>query len=204
MTYQEIIFNLFLAFIGVVLALWYENLGAPRLIIEKHVTTDSQTMYGKTKFLHLKVRNNPRKMPFVPRQTAYECHGTVTFLTKNMKEVCGPMPFKWDGTPEPVKKELSEGDKRVYLFDNRLVRVCRYINIPPDEIESLAVAVRFIGEQDAFGWTPESYAKYWRHENYQLPTGEYIARVKIKSSDTVAEEDFIFINPINFDNFDLM
>lgn len=81
----------------VVVALWYGNLGAPRLEIIEDVTTDETKPDGRrTRFLHLKIINKPRRMPFVTRQTANTCHGDITFFTASYKQICNPMPIKWD------------------------------------------------------------------------------------------------------------
>ena len=44
----DILLNVCLAVLGVVLALWYENLGAPRLIILPHITTQDKKENGLT------------------------------------------------------------------------------------------------------------------------------------------------------------
>ncbi|HEY5571428.1 MAG TPA: hypothetical protein VIK64_00305 [Anaerolineales bacterium] len=59
-----------------------------------------------TRFLHLKVVNAARKIPFVPKQTAYACHGDITFLTDDLEHTGKSIQFKWDGTPAPIKPEI--------------------------------------------------------------------------------------------------
>ena len=197
--------NLIFVFVGIVLALWYENLGAPRLIISKGATTDSVKPNNlRTRFLHLNVTNVPRKkIPFVLRQTAFSCHGTITFFTSDLKQLSNPMPIRWDGNPEPLNPEVVY-DRVQYLPDFRLMRLSRYINIPPDELESLAIAIRISGEGDAYGWTSESYLHNWRHPDYKLPSGEFVARVSITTGDSVFRQDFRFNNPATFEAFDLV
>ncbi|MGB4949954.1 MAG: hypothetical protein WBO55_04865 [Rhizobiaceae bacterium] len=61
MTTNEILLNvllsLFFTFFGVVLALWYENLGSPRFEVEPDEPTDEDRPNGKrVKFLHLNVK----------------------------------------------------------------------------------------------------------------------------------------------------
>lgn len=200
--WKDILFT----FIGVVFALWYENLGKPRLIISKGYTTDNDSQpMGRRKFLHLNVSNQPRKnIPFIPRNTAKACHGTITFLSTEHKIICGPMAFKWDGTPEPIKHEIGEGNQLIPLIDNRLVRISQFIDIQPDETESLAIAIRIFNEDVAYGWNPNSYFYKWRHPDYQLSNGEFIARIKIKYATGSICKDFYFSNPIDFEKFDLL
>ena len=205
MDVRDIILNIVLAALGVIFALWYENLGAPRLIISPHITTQGEKANGlTTRFLHLKVKNSPRKFPFVPKQTAYACHGNIIFLTEKNEQTGTSIQFKWDGTPEPIKPEILNGNV-VYLPDNSLIRTTRFIDIAPGEEESLAVAFRIQGDSEAYSW---SYLNYqypdWRYSDSSFPLGNYIARITITSGDTVIKKDFPFRNPDNFEEFDLM
>jgi len=202
-------FNIFLnfgfVFFSIILALWYENLGAPKLRIFIDPTTDSIKENGwRTRFLHLKVKNEPRKgFLFVTEQTAFSCHGTITFLTADYKQLGNPMPIRWDGNPEPLNPKIVNNEIK-YLVDNRLMRLSRYIDIPPFEPESLAIAVRIEGDPNAYGWTGESYKYNWRHPDYKLPAGEYVARISLTTGDRVFKQDFRFKNPEQFESFDLV
>jgi hypothetical protein len=197
--------NLVFVFVGIVLALWYGNLGAPRLRISPGLTTDSvKPNEWQTRFLHLNVTNVPRKnIPFVTKQTAFSCHGTVTFLTAYQKQIGNSMPIRWDGNPEPLNPEVVNNEIK-FLPDFRLMRLSRYIDIPPYETESLAVAVRINGDTDAYGWTSESYLYNWRYPEHQLPVGTYIARINITTGDSSFKQDFPFTNPEAFESFDLV
>lgn len=203
MSIYEILLNLSLAFLGVVVALWYENLGSPRLFIENSKTTDDEKEeMGRTRFLHLVIKNVPRHVLFVPRQTASGVHGTITFLDINKNPISGAMPIKWDRRPEPIKYEVSEGEV-VRLPDPRLISVSGYIDIYPDEEESLGFALRLLEDDEAYGWTVSSYFYGWRHPAYKLPIGRYFARVKVKSGDKKFTQDILFTNPQEFNGFDL-
>lgn len=204
MTLCEILINLALLMLGVIIALWYENLGAPRILISPHVTTQSTKQNQLTvRFLHLMISNNPRKLPLVSRRTAQDCHGSINFLDNNHKPLGVSVQIKWDGTPEPVKPEIVNGQV-VYLFDNRLLRSCRYINIPPEEQESIAVAMRIQGDSQAYAWSCQNYQlPDWRHPDLQLPQGTMVARVTISSGDSVTRKDFVFDNPPSFTDFEL-
>ena len=205
MNIWDIILNLALAALGVIFALWYENLGAPRLIILPYITTQDKKGNGlTTRFLHLKVKNSPRKFPFVTKQTANACHGNIIFLTEKYGQTGKSIQFKWDGTPEPIKQEILN-NQVVYLPDRRLIRATRFIDIAPDEEESLAIAFRIQGDSDAYGWSFLNYQILdWRYPESILPLGNYIARITITSGDTVVKKDFPFTNPENFEEFDLM
>jgi len=204
MTICDLVLNLLLAFLAVVAALWYEALGAPRLIIENGKTTDDVKDNGRrTRFIHLTVLNNPRKAPFVTRQTAQAAHGTIEFLDAYRSSLSGRMPIRWDAAPEPVKYE-AVGRRAILLPDPRLVRISRFIDIFPDERESLAVAIRIFGDYEAYGWTSESYFRDWRHPDFSLPLGALIARVRLAVGDTVVQKDVPFNNPGQFEEFDIV
>lgn len=201
----DIVLNIALVALGVVLALWYENLGSPRLIILPHETThETKSNELTTRFLHLKVKNSPRKFPFVRKQTAYSCHGSITFLTYKLDPTGINIQFKWDGTPEPIKPEILDG-QIVHLFDNSLIRFTRYIDIPPGEEESLAIAFRIAGDTAAYGWSYFNFQHQdWRHPDNILPLGDYIARITITSGDIKVKKDVPFTNPERFKEFDLI
>jgi hypothetical protein len=149
------------------------------------------------------VRNNPRKAFFVPRRTAQGVHGSITFFDDRGQRVSEKdMPIRWDGAPEPLKYDVRNGQVEI-LPDPKLVRVSRFIDIYPDEKESLSPAVKIEGEDKAYGWTSESYFEEWRHPDFELPEGDYVARVSLKCGDQLVEEDFRFSNPTEFTNFDL-
>lgn len=196
--------NLFFAFLGVVLAIWYENLGSPCLLLMLGNTTDNDIPnMGRVRFLRLQVKNNPKRVPLVTRQTAYSVHGTVTFIRKSDGSQIGQvMPIRWDGAPEPIRYEISNG-QLLPIPDPTLVRISRYINIPPDEQESFTIAVRIYGEEIAYGWTSESYFHKWRHNDYKLPIGEYVVKIRLTTGDATFREEFSLTNFDKFETFDL-
>ena len=203
MTLADILLNLALAFGAIVVALWYENLGAPRVVIQPGKTTDDVKPNGRrTRFLHLDVLNSPRRVPLVTRQTAFAAHGSIQFHAANGEPISGAMPIRWDGSPEPVKHEILNASV-VSLLDHRLLRISRFIEIFPDEKESLAVAVRILGDNEAYGWTGESYIHDWRHPDFRLPLGTLRATVRIATGDTVTTKQISFNNPPKFEEFDL-
>jgi hypothetical protein len=199
--------DVFFAILGVVLALWYEKLGSPRLDIIAAETSDGKRQMGKrARFLKLKVTNKPRKPFLVHRQTATSCTGTIMFYTTDREKVINnPMSIKWDGTPEPIIPILKSDDTFAYLTDPRLLPGARFINIAPDDEAGFAIAVRVKGNSNAYGWTPESYSnEYWKIPKYELPPGEYIVHVRISGDNVKSiEKEFHFINPKSFKKFDL-
>ncbi|MFQ5789960.1 MAG: hypothetical protein ACE5JI_05720 [Acidobacteriota bacterium] len=201
----EMVVEILLVAFGVVLALWYENLGSPRLRMSIAEPSDHDQRPGniRARFIHLWVENNPRRLWLVPRQTAYACRGTITFLDDGGDVIAEDMPIKWDSNPEPLKYELDNKGELRTLPDPRFLHVSRRIAIPPGQSETLAVAVRVHGETEVYGWTPESYFRSWRHEDYRLPDGGISARVSIATGDRTFPDEFRIRNPENLSEFNI-
>jgi hypothetical protein len=197
--------GLFFAFISIVLALYYENLGSPRLLFTQEPPSDGPRESGLyARFLHIGVKNSPRKAPFVTRQTAYSVHGTISFITQNGEQIGGALPIRWDGAPEPIKYEVSNGNI-IQLPETSLIRVSRFMDIPPDEKETFSFAVRILNEKSAYGWNSESYFKEsWHYEEYELPLGTYIAKIQLKTGGMIFEKEFQINNFDAFESFTLV
>jgi hypothetical protein len=194
--------------LGVIAALWYENRGASRLFLIPHITTsnvdEDNPAAIQRRFLHIKIRNQPRRSPFVTRRTAFSCHGTVSFYEFYSDQKVGyEIPIKWDGAPDPVKFEISN-EKLIKVIDPPLFRATRFMDIAPDEEESLAFAIRLNGDEYAYGWSVDSYLNGWRLPTCELPPGKYRARVKVISGDGVFEADVFFRNTYYIGRFDLL
>ena len=99
----------------------------------------------KLDLFNLLVTNHPHnRWPLVSRETAYSCHGNVTFYRENeTKQLSDPMPIRWAGNPQPVKYEI-ENHQIITLPEPSLIKLSGYIDIPRDEEEELDIAVRFI------------------------------------------------------------
>jgi hypothetical protein len=167
-------FELILLFVGVLMALAYDNLGKPRLEYQVGKTLHKKTENGIVSFLHVKVTNKPRRLPLLRRKSAHRCTGTVTFLSQDGTRIHHrDMPVRWAGNPEPIKLELDRDRQPIALFDHSLMRQSRFIDIPPEDSENIDVMIRF-EEGAAYGRTDESYMKGWRHPDFELPTGKYL------------------------------
>lgn len=197
--------SLLLAFVGVLFALWYENIGRPSLKVTVTPTrTNIKSGDLNTRFLSLKVQNVPKRAPLVRRQTAIATYGKIVFMDSGYATVARPLHVRWDGKAECIKY-LAVNGQVVPMFDPSLVRQGRYIDIPPDEAATLAIAFRIAGEEEAFGWSNESYAHpHRKNPDFRLLPGDYIARVSIFSGDSPpVQKDFRFSNPPGaFDGFE--
>ena len=198
----EVFENLFFTCLGIVVAIWYENLGAPRLLIEIEAPFDGSNRLGSFRFVRVKVRNQPRKVPLVTRQTAYAVHGRMSFVDSKGVQVGKTIPIRWDGMPEPIRYEVDNG-KVITLPDTSLFRVSQYINIPPDEQETFAVAVKFQDDKKAYGWSNESYIHGWKHKEVSLPPGSYEVVISLQSGDKVWKKRFRLQNTDEIKGFQL-
>jgi hypothetical protein len=202
---RDIILPFAFTLIGVVGAVWYGNVSKPKLEIQP---SSDDTIEGPMsngairRALRIRVKNVPLKRPFVNRQTAVSCHGDIVFLDENRKPVSEPMQIRWADSPEPIKYLVI--NNKIEIFpENNLVRLSKYIDIPPDESESCDLAIRFVGEDNAYGWCTDSYFHNSRHPKYKLNQGTFFAKIIISAGGSTFKFTVPFSNPAIFKNFDV-
>ena len=200
----DFFFQIGLTAVGVVLALAYADLGKPRLRLE--IIAHEKVLVGteETLFLKLRVFNGPRKdMPFVSRGTAFSCHGSISFADMSNK-IIFEMSIRWSNNPQPIRYDLDQG-KISTLVDQSLIRASRFIDISADESEELDVCFRNPNEIIAYGWNSDSYMyKRSRHPERNIPSGDYLIRVKIKHNDGSVQSEFLLHNPQEISQFKLV
>ena len=199
--FWDFLFQIVLTVTSLVLALWYADLGKPRLRLE--ILAPERVYFGnkETLFLKLNVFNNPLKdIPFISRNTAFSCHGSISLLDLSKKTIF-EMPIRWSNNPQPIRPDLDQG-KIVTMVDQSLIRASRYIDIPADESEALDVCYRDLKEKVAIGWNSDSY---WipggRFPDRILPSGDYIIHVIIKHNDGSAQAEFLLHNPESINEY---
>lgn len=199
----NVLFEILLIIAGFVLALAYADLGKPNLIIS--FLPPEKVFLGsiETFFLKLSVLNKPLKnFPFVSRNTAFSCHGSISFFDQNRKPLFD-MAIRWSNNTQPIKPEINN-DRVVLLADPSLVRISTYIDICPDESETLDVCFRIPNEKDANGWNSDNYfSNNSKIPNRTLLTGKYIILVKIKHNDGSIQREFSLNNPDNIAEYRL-
>jgi hypothetical protein len=200
MSICDIVINLVISIISIFIALVIEKSGHPRFEFE--IRPKKPVLYGdkNTFFLNLFVKNNPRSLPLVTRETAYSCHGTITFINESGNIVCNSMPIRWAGNPEPIKPEVAS-NRIVTILDPTLVKSSQYIDIPRDEEEELDICVRFQDDSNAYGWNSESYYYQGKNPNYKLLPGTYRIEVKLTCSGEADTIKFLLNNSENLDDF---
>ena len=197
----EIILTVIITVISIIVALWYESTGEPKL--EFVITEPKPVRWGlaDTIFLNIIIKNNPIKRWFLSRKTATLCHGDITYFDSNFVQIGNPTWIRWAGNPQPVRDQISNG-QRVTILDNSLLRLSKYIDIPRDEQEELDVCMRIIGGDGiAYAWNGDSYTN--KQINPTLNTGSYYIRVKIISNEKTFSEVFELNNHTDVNSFRL-
>lgn len=203
--------------IGIVLALWYDAQGAPRLVLTPLPTSTTSLPDGrKVRFLHIEVSNRPRKLPLLRRQTAVACTGHIRFRRRaDNVAVHDAMPLRWAGTPEAVSYQLVQvvatDPFLVPVPEPALIPAGRRFDVAPDASESIDVAVRFdpshapdrSNPSHAYGWRSES-AWPGRLMDFALPAGDYIAEVALSTGDQHFRYRFTFRNSDSFGDFEFL
>lgn len=198
------------SFFGVLFALWYESLAHPRLLIGVDPRSEGMRAAGfEAIFLKLRATNRPRtifgrRLPFLRRQSARLSHGSLTFSNPDAGQTA-TVAVRWDAQPEPLpfRGETPDGE-RFLIPRYDLIRQGRYIDIPPDESEAFAAAVRVRGEDQAYGWSGENYNHpRWHNEASELPPGEYYLDVRLVTDDFVFRDRFQITVGEEYDEFEL-
>jgi hypothetical protein len=216
MTIGDVLVELFLAILGASIALWYEGLRRPRLVIEMHpppASRDNPERGTRIRFAHLTARNVPRTrislfghqidLPFLEPDAVLACEGTIRFLSIDGNRLHKrDLPIRWTGSPQPIKFELDPQGKLIRLLEPSLFPMSQTMNIPPDQAASFDVAVREDNDPNAYGWNHESYIHHWKHPDFIIPPGKYVIEVKLQSgTHRRASGRFYLINGPTTDEF---
>ena len=187
--------------LSIVIALWYERRGDPRLSLS--IGTPKTNDEKEWRFLIVSVKNAAKSnYPLVDPKTAYACHGYIEFFSCDgvrLSENSQPMPIRWEANPEPLKPEVDNGH-RIMLPDRCFLRSNKYINIPPGEIENINVVVKFGNTPKIYGWTDESYFfSEMKHTKYEFSHEEFLVRISISAANSsTAKETFRIKNYRNY------
>jgi hypothetical protein len=122
----------------------------------------------------------------------------VTFYTEgNTASITKKLTLtgKWDSAPEPVLF-WEDSQAQHWDFQGWLTRVERAVDILPNKHEELAIAVKFRGEQEFYGFDPWSYRYGWKHPSYKIAGLKSVkVSVEVTSGDVVKTKWFVIENP---------
>lgn len=105
---------------------------------------------------------------------------------------------RWSETPDPPPIQHTKVDGGVVA---RLVSPQNTVDIPPGEYSNLDIVNKIEGEEDCFGWNNESYINNWRHPEWKLAQGKYLAKVRVKTGGREFNSIFVIRNDLEFDDF---
>ncbi len=199
--------------ITVATALVVEQARRPKLQLVMTSHTDAQfnnRLASSARWVHLKLGNLPPSgwTRWVPRQTATQCRGTVTFYYLNGQSVFKEdMPVRWAGSPQPIPSEVRDptGQLTGLIYNLSQLSLESWMDVPPGEGQTLDIAGRFDNDVDCYGWSNESYFSnpLWRNPGRKLPPGEYLVRVTVVCAGEKCADVFRLINEGPVANFRL-
>ena len=161
------------------------------------------------RFVRVKLFNQPLNSwaRWMLRGPALQCRGAISFHHLDGQNVFGRvMDARWSGSPEPVPiQAITPTGQQFQIFDPTRLTAQSRIDVYPGESELLDIAGRYDNETECYGWNNETYrcATPWRNPDWQLPSGRYLVRVVISSSDQKCVGIFRLINDVNRTDFRL-
>ena len=89
------------------------------------------------------------------------------------------------------------------------MRIGHIVDIPPGEIQdgeygTLAVVFRAKGENECYGFNNESYVHGWRHPEWKLGQGRFLAKIIVKTGGQVVTETVQIMNHERYEDFRLV
>ncbi len=170
-------------------ALWAKWEEKPRLHIR--LNDNYWVDDGGMRLVHLYV-SNPSVHPLVGKLT-YRQTAQKTLLQLEYSDYDGIKPKfsfegRWSSNPAPRQFRLVNGERHE-IFDPWLVQRGRFLDIVSDsKPEPVAIAVKFEGEEDCYGFTNESYEpNHLRDAKRKLPKGKYIVTATAISGEVSSE-----------------
>jgi hypothetical protein len=205
--FYDFLINLLAGILGILIVLWIERQRKPKLTISIGIPGEiiENDLLNRLpcKWLHAHVsnRNVPRMLSwFYQGEPALDCRAWIEFLYSDRKKVFeNNMVVRWSGSEEPKIECINTKSGQAF----RLIGAQNSFDIPPGESTDIDVVFRFKAETNCYGWNNESYLYEWKHPNWVLGTGRFIARVKIKTGGHEFKKEFLIVNDGPFQEFRL-
>jgi len=190
-------------------AIWIERLRRPCLRLEIEPPLDPVYMTpGNVNYRALRVQVSNKRLPWMVREAALQCHATVRFRHLDGRDVfLKPMEGRWAGSPQPTTSPIIDlkGQQIGALLDFNLMSRPSRIDIHPGETEAIDIAARFESDVQCYGWSNESYFSNPRGRNREreLGAGRYLVDVTVKSSGQPCHHRFVLMNDSTRSSFRL-
>ena len=200
--------NLVAGIVGILIVLWIERQRRPRLTITmgqpSQIKEEDPLHRVPSTWLHVQVhnRNVPRWLAWVYHgEPALTCRAWITFHHLDGQRVFDrEMKARWAGSDEPKVEIINTQEGQVA----RLVGAQDSFDIPPGDHTDVDVVFRAKAEKECYGWSNENYLHNWRHPNWKLEKGRFIARVRIKTGGQEYTNAFLIANDVPYSDFRLV
>ncbi len=201
------ILNLVSGILGILIVLWIERQRRPSLTLKLgqtgEIKENDPLKRMPSKWLHVQVhnRNVPTWLAWVYHgEPALSCRAWITFHHLDGQRVFDrEMVARWSGSDEP-KVEIISTEKGQAA---RLIGAQNSFDIPPGEHTDIDIVFRAKSDDDCFGWNNESYLHNWRHPDWLLEKGRYIAKIRVKTGGQEYVNAFLIANDVRYEDFRL-
>lgn len=163
--------------------LW-NRLQKPKLTINVVTNVDVPAIHPRTEmgFYRLITENRGKT-------TAYDSEVYITFKNLQNNQLFS-LKGKWDRTPEPIGPIQNGGKSSVWPA---FVPFSELVNIRPDIPETFCLIVKD-NENFCYAFNAKSYFYNYKNPKWQLPIGQFIAEVEIRSGNTRTFSRFLVEN----------
>jgi len=189
-----------------------EWLRKPQVVLELAPHSDDrwedERPAKSARFVRVKAVNKalPGWARWMCRNTALQCHGTITFHYLDGQNVFGrEMPIRWTDTLEPTIKTVNVGGSKVPYIDPRAFPPQTTKDIYAGESEAIDIAGRLDDDEACYGWNNDSYSSnpVWRNSKWKIDKGRYIVRVEVLTGGVPIAGVFRLLNDVDVTGFRL-
>jgi hypothetical protein len=192
--------GVFVALCGIFAAFWVpiqiERLKRPVLELVPEDSITYRVRDGRASFAKIAIRNLPIRPDDSPwyfpkadvwllRSTASGCRVTVDFADLETGPFLTNRQMRWDGTAEPL---TADGRPDVTKVPQSLS-----LDVAPDSVETIAVAVKYAGEESMYSFGAWSYfhgGKEFADPGMELSKDEYRITVRAKAGGISEQRTF--------------
>lgn len=195
----DVVFSFIGAFIGTLLAIFYDHAKKPEInIVEGSRADGNYENIGKVRFLHIKIKNCERKNWFKRFIQGYiimsYCKTELEFLDPITKAVKFRFQGRWSSTPEPYIS--FHGEKNKGIFDPSKAVAGEIENIFPGESKEIAVVLKIDGDKKFVGFNNWSYLyEKWWNKDFEIKNDSTLVRIIIRWSTGKKQKLFVISNP---------
>lgn len=131
-------------------------------------------------FYHLRIRNQPSRLPFSSRKPAWSSKATIEVFDLNgNRVVADPIYARWPSQPEPLTPAVA-GQQQVNLPDFARLMNARKVDVHAHEEEYISLAIKFDGQSECYIFSNESYLyPAWSNPAWRLNSGIYRVLVTV-------------------------